>query len=117
MVPEDRAAIEAVARIKKRLPGMKFVHCASPEEILLYKNQDIIIMDAAKGIDVPREIGLNEIRSTRIAGLHDFDLGFFLKLLEKTGKIPSLKIVAVPQRKRDDELVKILNQMNSSSRK
>jgi Ni,Fe-hydrogenase maturation factor len=117
LVPEDRAAIEAVTRIRKRLPGLNFIHCISPEEVLLYKNEDIVILDAAKGTDVPREICLEEIKKTRIASLHDFDLGLFLKLLKKVGKIPRLKIVAVPQKKCDDLLVKILNQMNSSSRK
>lgn len=113
MVPEDSAAIEAVSRIKNRLPDVDFVYCASPEEILLYKNQDVVILDVAKGIDTPKEIGLEEIRVTRIAGLHDFDLGFFLKFLKKAGRLPRLKIVVVPQRKCDDDLVRILGHISS----
>lgn len=118
LVPEDRAAIDAVARVRSRLPHVKFIHCDSPEEILLYKDKDFVILDVAKGLDFPQEITLGQIKSTRIASMHDFDLGVFLKLLKKTGRLPNLRIVAVPQDKKcDEELVRIINQMNSSSRK
>jgi len=39
LVPEDRAAIEAVERIKKFFPKTEFIHCLSPEEILLFRSR------------------------------------------------------------------------------
>lgn len=117
-VPGDVAAIETVERIRKKLPGLDFIHCLSPEEVLLYKDEDIVILDVAKGVDRAREISLDEIKKTRIATLHDFDLGFFLKFLKKLGKLPRIRIIVIPQnRNSDEEVIKILNQMNSSSRK
>ena len=51
LIPEDRAALETVVRIKKFFPKTDFVHCLSPEDILQYKNQEAIILDVAKGTD------------------------------------------------------------------
>ena len=108
-VPSDRAAIEAVNRIEESLPGIDFIHCNSPEDIMRYGGEDFFVLDVARGI---KKITIfsnpDLIKERKINSLHDFDLGFFLKLLKKL-KENEFRVIAIPQEKNcDQELTNIL---------
>ena len=108
-MPSDRAAIEAVNRIEHSLPGIDFIHCNSPDEIVRYGNEDFFVLDVAKNVD-----GLlvfddpDKIKERKISSLHDFDLGFFLKLLKKM-RDRTFRVIAIPPEKKcDSELIELL---------
>ena len=75
--------------------------CDSVEEVLRYREdhpkEQVLIMDVMKGIASPLLVtDLSRIRGTSSASLHDFDLAFFLKLLEATGQLGPVAIICVP---------------------
>lgn len=80
--------------------GFKFVKCCSLDELLDHaKNSgnELIIMDVVKGLKRPMLIDdVSNLRTKNIISLHDFDLAFFLKLMEKAGMIRKLLIIGVP---------------------
>ncbi len=100
LIPEDRFAIEVVKEMKKKSPKIDFIHCKSPEEILNYKNyKKIFIIDVSPNVDDVTVVeDINMLKKRGLFSLHDFDLNFFLKLMEKMGnfKIKDIKIIALP---------------------
>ena len=86
-VKGDDAAQKIAGKAREgRLKGMKFVSCGSPEELFAYARKDFVILDVVKGIKKPVVIkDLRELEETKLVSLHDFDLAFFLKLVEKLG--------------------------------
>lgn len=92
-IKEDNLIIDISAKLK--IPGYEIKKCSSPEEILSYLDKDFIILDVAKGIDELSIItDADQLNSTKLVTLHDFDLNFFLKLHKKIGN--KIKILAVP---------------------
>ena len=80
------------------IPNFEFITCRYPDELYNYKNLDeFYIMDVVRGIDKVKLItDLDEVKQTRSVSLHDFDLGFFLKLMKATGRLRSIKIIGIP---------------------
>ncbi|MBS3136608.1 hypothetical protein J4401_06680 [Candidatus Woesearchaeota archaeon] len=82
-------------RVSMHLPkDIEIVECRSPDEIL--DEEDLIILDVAKGIEKTAIIKSDKLKTRSIVTAHDFDLGFFLKLLNSIGKKKKVKIIAVP---------------------
>ncbi|MEE9525519.1 MAG: hypothetical protein V3V78_02830 [Candidatus Woesearchaeota archaeon] len=79
------------------IPNYKFIKCNSVNDILESKG-DLIIMDVVKDIKQVKIItDIDQLKANKLYSLHDFDLGFFLKLLKETGKIKTIKIIGIPQ--------------------
>jgi Ni,Fe-hydrogenase maturation factor len=90
----DSLAKEIISEL--HIPGIEFIKCDSPDEILLEQEQ-INILDVVEKIDevmIINDIGI--LRDNKISSLHDFDLQFFLKLMKETGQIKKVRIVGIP---------------------
>ncbi|MBW2997070.1 hypothetical protein KY349_01875 [Candidatus Woesearchaeota archaeon] len=96
---EDNLAIQvADLIIADRIPGLEIIKCISPDEILGYLDKNFIILDVVKDAkEVMLIDDIDKLKSGSIVSLHDFDLGFFLKLMKETGKIEKVKIIGIPQ--------------------
>jgi len=96
---EDNLALElADLLIKEKIKGIDIVKCISPEEVLDYLDKDFYILDVVKDLKKIMLIDdIDKLKSGKMVSLHDFDLGFFLKLMKETGKIEKVKIICVPQ--------------------
>jgi Ni,Fe-hydrogenase maturation factor len=111
---EDNLALElADILIKEKIKGIEIVKCISPEEVMDYLDKDFYILDVVKGLKEVKMIDdINMLQSGKMVSLHDFDLGFFLKLMKETGKIDKVKIICIPQEgdveKIKEEVIKIL---------
>ncbi|MCX6819403.1 MAG: hypothetical protein NT129_05410 [Candidatus Aenigmarchaeota archaeon] len=105
----DRQAWDVVDKIKDDFPGIKFLKTGTVDAILAF-DEDIVVMDAVKGIDKPCLLGIDDLRERRLNTLHDFDAGFFLKLMKKIGKINKLKIIGIPMRI-DDKTIKDIKKL------
>jgi Ni,Fe-hydrogenase maturation factor len=111
---EDNLALElADILIKEKIKGIEIVKCISPEEVMDYLNKDFYILDVVKDLKEVRMIDdIDKLQSGKMVSLHDFDLGFFLKLMKETGKIDKVKIICIPQEgdveKIKEEVIKIL---------
>ncbi len=72
------------------------IHCRNPDD-LLYIEGDITILDVVKNIKKPMLItDINQLKSRNIISLHDFDLGFFLKLMKGLGIEKNIRIIGIP---------------------
>jgi hypothetical protein len=76
--------------------GFSFIKSNRPDDVLLAKNE-ILIMDVTKGIDRPLVFGIDDIKKRKPLTLHDFDLGFFLRLMKDSDIIDAAKIIGVPE--------------------
>jgi hypothetical protein len=99
-VEGDDAAFKASRVLAKKFPQVEFVECEDP--FALFESAKgggrIIVLDAARGVDVPREVSFSDIYSGKEVSLHGFDLAKVLKLLEKTDAAAArrVKIIALP---------------------
>ena len=98
-IKEDNLAVRvADLIIEDKVPGIEVVKCISPDEILSYIGKEFFILDVVKGAeDVMIIDDMDRLQSGKLVSLHDFDLGFFLKLMKETGKIEKVKIIGIPQ--------------------
>ncbi|MBC8495298.1 hypothetical protein H8D36_04045 [archaeon] len=88
----DSLAVEIANELKDEAD---FVICTSPEQIMEEKFD--YIMDAVEGIDEIKVFdNLKLLNPHRMFSLHDFDVTFFLGLMEKLGKIDQVKIIGIP---------------------
>jgi Ni,Fe-hydrogenase maturation factor len=97
---EDNLALEVGdAIIKDKIKGLEIVKCVAPDEVMSYLGKDFVILDVVKGIKKVMMIdSIDRLQSGDMVSLHDFDLGFFLKLMKETGKIKDVKLIGIPQK-------------------
>lgn len=115
MVRCDRAPLRLAARLAARFPDMEFKEF-DPSENLEKEGRDLNIIDTAEGIGkVTLFTDIDSIRVSKIYSLHDFDLGFSLKLLKKLGYLDSVKVFCVPMCIGDDLALEQLTALIASS--
>lgn len=95
-----------------KIEGVEFIKCDNLND-LLEREGEIYILDVAKGINEIKVFDdINKLNTKSITSLHDFDLGYFLKLMKAIGKIEKIDIIAIPigydKEKAKEELKKIL---------
>jgi Ni,Fe-hydrogenase maturation factor len=115
----DNTPIKLVPELQKKFPDIKFV-IQDPNENLHPENKELIIIDTALDIDKVKILDdIDKIQLSPQYSLHDFDLGFNLKLLKKIGKLEKVTIFCVPpdikQKQALDELVSMISKFNFSS--
>ncbi|MBI2128847.1 hypothetical protein HYU07_01275 [Candidatus Woesearchaeota archaeon] len=95
---KDRLAKKIADEIK--LDGFEFIKSDNVDDILNYANSDeLYIMDVVENIEKTMLIkNIDELKSSKICTLHDFDLGFYLKLMKEIGKIKEIRIIGIPQK-------------------
>jgi hypothetical protein len=83
---EDNLAVKVVESLKAEFKQIKFIHIESTFQLLDLNLDDSLLFDVA---DVPKPMLINSksIIPPKMSTTHDFDLGFFLKLENKSAKI------------------------------
>ena len=67
------------------IEGVNFIKCDNVNEVLSHKGE-LYILDVAKGINEIKIFDdIDKLSVKNIMSLHDFDLGYFLKLMKETG--------------------------------
>lgn len=93
---DDNLAVSVGKRLG--LKDFKVLECSKPDELLNHDINKSIILDVVKGIDkVTFFDDIDSLEFSVIFSLHDFDLGYFLKLLKETGKLEKANIIGIPQ--------------------
>lgn len=110
-VEMDRLPIILYKELKNKIPGVEFICCESPNEILDYSGYDrVFILDTVKGIkDVSIIKDFDLLKERKMFTLHDFDLSLFLKLLNKIKEMKNLSIIGIPigyQKEEAEEKIK-----------
>lgn len=104
-VSADRAAFTVAEKLAGKIPGAEFV-IVKPNADLPFEGQsEVTIMDAAQGISevaILDENDVDKLTVTKSVTVHDFDLGFQLKLLRKLGKLKKITIIGIPREQTPD---------------
>lgn len=91
---EDSLAKKISSGLK--IPGVEFINCNSFDE--LNCEDEVWIMDVANVNEVTLLQDIEKIKNRRISTLHDFDLGFFLKLMENVYGKRNIKVICIPKK-------------------
>lgn len=99
LVAQDSLAKKIAKSIidENLLPNVDFVFCEDPHELLDKELDNLVILDVAQNIDsVMMLTSTEQLEHSKIVSLHDFDLGYFLKLMKTTGALQQINIIAIP---------------------
>jgi Ni,Fe-hydrogenase maturation factor len=104
-IEQDNLAIQISKELK--LDNVDIERCYSVNDLFKYQAyQNIFILDVVRNLE---EVALIEnidiIKTHRLYSLHDFDLGFFLKLMKQVGELKKIRIIGIPQ-KAEKEIIK-----------
>ncbi len=101
---DDRLSRDIGRLLNKKF---KIVNCRSPDELLEAGEEEILLLDVVDGIKEPIIISdIRQIKANKMLSLHDFDLGFFLNLMEEMGIKKKIKIIGVPSKGDIKEIAK-----------
>jgi len=115
----DNLPIKLAPKLKKTFPEIDFI-IHDPNENLKPENNELIIIDTVEGLKETIIIDeIKKIKSSPTCSMHDFDLGFNLKLLKKLGKLKKIIIFGVPmninEKKALKQLTKLMKWHNNNS--
>jgi hypothetical protein len=92
----DSMPIRLLPDLRKRFPDVEFREF-DPNENLEREGRDLNIIDTVQGLDrVTLLSDIDSFQSSPRISMHDFDLGYSLRLLKKLKLVDSVKIFGVP---------------------
>ncbi len=95
----DNLPMQLIPNLSKKFPNIEFTHI-DPNENLKPTNKKLIIIDTiinTKKIIVIDDLNkIDKIESNPNCSMHDFDLGFNLKLLKKIGDLKEILLFGLP---------------------
>ena len=110
LVEQDSLPIKILPTLRKELPNFDFIELDPSEDFP--KEKTITIIDTVldiKKVTLVKEI--DKIQLEKICSLHDFDLGYNLKLMKKFGLIEKVTIVGVPDNIEEDKAVQQIKEL------
>ena len=111
MLDFDNLPLKLAPKLRKIFPEIDFV-IIDPSENLEPIDDALIIIDTVEGIEKVTVIDdIEKLETGKIYSLHDFDLAFNLKLLQKIGKLKKVKIFGVPMKGDEEEILKQLEKL------
>jgi Ni,Fe-hydrogenase maturation factor len=93
----DNLAFKIASKIKDK--NLEFIKVKTNEDLPFIDEKQVVILDVVAGIDKVTEINnedLDKLMVSKSTTVHDFDLGFQLKYLQKIGKLGKIKIIGIP---------------------
>ncbi len=107
LVREDSLPLKLIDKLRKEFPSLQFKEFDTVEDFELEKELNII--DTVKGIKKVELIeDIDKIITDKIYSMHDFDLGYNLKLLKKMRMIDKVRIFGIPSDMKEKEAMKEL---------
>lgn len=104
-IENDSLVLKLLPRLREKFPDIEFKEI-DPTEGLEDEGRDLIILDSVEGIGEVMVIdSIEQLHANKVYSMHDFDLGYNLKLLKKVGKIDSVRIIGVPMGISEDEVM------------
>jgi Ni,Fe-hydrogenase maturation factor len=101
----DNLPLKLAPKLRKIFPEIDFV-IADPNENLNPIDKELAIIDTIEGIEkVVLVEDIEKIQDQKLYSLHDFDLAFNLKLLQKIGKLEKIKIIGVPMKRSGEKIL------------
>ena len=110
LVKEDSLPLKLIDKLRREFPNIEFEEFDTVEDVELKKELNII--DSVKGIKKVELIeDLEKIITDKIYSIHDFDLGYNLKLLKKIKMIEKVRILGIPMKINESEAFDQLKKM------
>jgi hypothetical protein len=107
-VAEDKRAIEVARELEGAIDGISFVFVNPNEDAPFVNERHVVILDTVQGL---RDVALVEgegtdglILSPR-GSVHDFDLAFQLRYLEKLNRLGEVTLIGIPHEGEVDHLL------------
>ena len=92
----DSIPCSILPRLKEKFPKIEW-RTKDPNELDVYANDSLIIIDTVKGINKVDVIDATDISvNKKMITVHDFDLFFYLKLIKKIKKNIGIYIIGIP---------------------
>ncbi len=97
-IESDSLALKIAEYFQKNpLKNHEFIKCIAPDEIMQYTDKEFYILDVAQGIKKITLINSSDqLEANNLVSLHDFDLGFFLKLAKEMNQLNKVNIICLP---------------------
>jgi Ni,Fe-hydrogenase maturation factor len=114
LVKEDSLPVRLLPLLKKEFPNIEFIEFEPTEDFP--KEKKLVILDTvinAKEVCLISDI--DKIISERVVSLHDFDLGYNLKLMKKFSMIDTIKIIGLPPNIKEKEAIEGIRKIITSS--
>ncbi len=110
----DNLPIQLKPELEKIFPEYNFI-ITDPNENLKPDNKKLVIIDTIVGINEAIVLdNIDKIQDSPRYSMHDFDLGFNLKLLQKIGELEKVIIFGLPIKSKKkiilEQLVKLIQQ-------
>jgi Ni,Fe-hydrogenase maturation factor len=110
LVKEDSLPLKLINKLKKEFPSLQFKEFDTVEDLDLEK--ELSIIDTVKGINKVELIDdIEKITTSKIYSLHDFDLGYNLKLFKKMKMIDKVRIFGIPPNIKEKEAFEQLKKL------
>jgi len=104
----DNLPLKLAPKLQKLFPEIDFV-ITDPSENISPIDGELIIIDTVENIkNVILIDDIEKLETNKIYSLHDFDLAFNLKLLQKIGKLKRVKIFGVPMEGDEEDVLEQL---------
>ncbi|MFZ5424944.1 MAG: hypothetical protein ACOZAO_04030 [Patescibacteria group bacterium] len=97
----DNSSIKIAKKIKKEFPEINFINVKPNEDLPFANKPKVIILDVILDLPSPKTFTKNAIEKLVLSprnSVHDFDLGFQLKYLNKLGKLGDTVLIGIPSR-------------------
>lgn len=106
LIEKDALVLRILPELRKKFQDVEFYEVDPTEDLGKY-GKDLVILDAVANLDKVMLIdSIEQLETNRIYSMHDFDLGYNLKILKKLGLIESVKIIGVPFGMNEEEVVR-----------
>lgn len=107
LIKQDNLALKILPKLRELFPNIEFKEFDPTENLEAEIEQGKLrILDVVQGIDkviVIRDI--EQLKQNKIYSMHDFDLGFNLKLLKKIGKLKEVEIIGLPMKMKEEDAI------------
>ncbi len=96
LVEEDSLPIKLKPKLEAKFPDIEFREY-DPMEDLPQDTEDLVIVDTVEGLKEPRVFdNIDAFASQTAYSMHDFDLGWSLKLYKKLRMFKTIQILGIP---------------------
>lgn len=111
LLPFDSLPIKLLPKLKNAFPQINFI-VKDPNENIKPHNGELLIIDTVMGIkNVVVIDDIDKIQLSPTCSLHDFDLGYNLRLLKKIGKLKNVIIFGIPPNINEEEALRQLTKL------
>jgi hypothetical protein len=113
LVKEDSLPLKLIDKLREEFPSLIFKEFDTVEDL---EGREFNIIDTVKGIKKVELIeDIDKIITDKIYSMHDFDLGYNLKLWKKMKMIDKVRVFGIPMDTKEKKAFEQLKEIIKSS--